>query len=186
MRLYSQQPSTSNTVSINEKNRTLKFQILSSPVKYSPNNLSEYYWYKGNEIHTSMGGYDGTLLHGSFTSYFLNNDLMEKGTFTKGTKSGEWKKWHDNGNLSEIAHYKNGILHGELTRFNSKGQKVLLAQYKDGLLDGEMTSFDGEKVLRSRSYVKGEEVILSNEDGGNAAEQSSKKSFFNFRFKKEK
>jgi antitoxin component YwqK of YwqJK toxin-antitoxin module len=53
--------------------------------------------------------YSGTVkkhrLHGSWRSWYNNQNLCDSGTFVKGVPDGEWKHWDANGQLLTIRHY---------------------------------------------------------------------------------
>jgi len=80
-------------------------------VASAPNIKSDrfYYWYSGNAIHSTQGGFSGRLLNGLYAEYYLNKNLKEQGIFKKGLKDGVWKKWNENGTLSNTTTWKNGL-----------------------------------------------------------------------------
>lgn len=69
-----------------------------------------YYWYSANAIHSTQGGYSGTLLNGSYNEYYLNKNIREQGNFKKGVKTGIWRSWDKDGMLTKMEKWKNGVL----------------------------------------------------------------------------
>ncbi len=67
-----------------------------------------YYWFAANDIKKTRGGYDGKILHGLYSAFYMNKNLKEKGKFHYGLKKGEWKEWYRNGELKEKSFYKKG------------------------------------------------------------------------------
>ena len=90
-----------------------------------------YYWYSGNAIHSSQGGYSGRLLNGRYNEYYLNNNLKEQGNFNKGLKDGLWKSWNESGALSQVSNWKNGAILPDSTR--SFWYKLNIFKRKDSL-----------------------------------------------------
>jgi len=144
---------------VNKPDANLKFQVYRKHANKPANQGIPYYWYKFNEIHITQGGYEGKLLHGSYSSFYRSNNLKEKGKFKKGLKEGKWISWYENGRIMETVHWRNGMKHGSYKMFNEKGGVTLEAKYKKGLLHGTMTSYNEEiKILSSKQYKNGQEV----------------------------
>lgn len=148
-----------NKMVINLEASTQKFEVPVKDVKTKVNNERTYSWYKSNQIMQTKGGYDGKLLHGVFSEFYLNNNLKEKGSFKKGLKNGEWKSWYEDGQLKAIVKYCNGLNHGNYKSYNEKGELILEAKYKKGKFHGETISFENGKVFAVHKYKKGNEVF---------------------------
>lgn len=100
-----------------------------------------YHWLKAGQIQQTRGGFDGKLLHGSYTEYFVNGDLREKGIFVKGLKSGEWRTWYQNGELYKITLFKKGLRDGKEEVFDVDGKLKQVNHYKTGQLHGQQISY---------------------------------------------
>jgi antitoxin component YwqK of YwqJK toxin-antitoxin module len=99
-----------NKVRITEADKTIVAEIgpVNSLPKAKPNLF--YYWYSANLIHSTQGGFSGTLLNGQYNEYYLNKNLREQGTFKNGLKDGTWKTWNEDGTLDKAATWKNGVI----------------------------------------------------------------------------
>src|SRR5687767_7067543 len=117
------------TVYVNQSDYSVVAEVLAKPKLPQSDASKEYYWYKGNNIMSTRGGYEGKLLHGKFSSFYLNNNLKEKGKYNMGLKEGEWKKWHPNGTIAEIVNWKNGFKHGKYQAFNAKQELTVSTHY---------------------------------------------------------
>ena len=112
------------SVNIKQDGLSYKFYVLDSDEKGVRNysNKKYYYWFKTQKVMATQGGSSGSLLNGTFQSFYANNQLSEQGEFEKGLKDGEWKKWDANGNLVRIENWKNGILLGKQSDYNKNGK----------------------------------------------------------------
>jgi hypothetical protein len=115
-----------------------------------------YYWYSANDIKRTRGGFEGKLLHGLFSDFYMNKNLREKGMFKYGRKDGVWKTWHFNGELKEIYHWKNGKLNGEFVLFDEKGKLTQKGTYKDNLFNGKRYIYNDSGGVEIEKYKRGE------------------------------
>lgn len=100
-----------------------------------------YHWLKAGQIQQTRGGFDGKLLHGTFTEYYKSGELRAKGQFEKGLKSGEWRMWFLSGEIQKITSFKKGLPHGTERIFGGDGKLKQVNHYKAGLLDGEQITY---------------------------------------------
>lgn len=122
-----------------------------------------YYWFSGNQINTTQGGYSGKLLHGEYQDFYSNKKLKESGDFSKGLKDGIWKTWNENGILNELFTFKNGQRNGVYTKYDQTGGVIEKGSYKNDLLSGQQTisvgdsvkviSYKGGKVKQNKSML---------------------------------
>ncbi len=116
-----------------------------------------YYWYSHGKIYGNQGGYSGNLLHGEYIEYDIDGNLILKGRYDRGLKSGKWIYWYENGVIREVIEYEGGLLEGTISRYSDDGKILYSASYKDNLLHGDMT-----RVIRDTLYQitfkKGTEV----------------------------
>ncbi len=109
-----------------------------------------YYWYSNNQLKITQGGYEGRLLNGNYTAFYVDQSLKEQGMFENGLKVGEWKKWAPQGKLSEQATFKNGRLNGMFYKYNFSGNLVEKGAYKRGEKNGVW-----------KTYIKLDSVVLT-------------------------
>src|SRR5258706_13494978 len=67
-----------------------------------------YFWYKGDRIRRTQGGFDGRLLYGQYSSYYLNGNLRTQGEFKDGLQEGKWLDWYKNGTIENKYYTKEG------------------------------------------------------------------------------
>lgn len=152
-------PSTGfDKIRIAETNRTVQADL--KPVTSDPEMESDrlYYWYSGNTIHSTQGGYSGRLLNGAYLEYYLNKNLKEMGTFKKGLKDDIWKSWNENGILTQLYTWKDGVKSGEFNLFDDTGKLKQVGYYKNDLLEGNVKSYDKDNKLTIVNYHKGRET----------------------------
>ena len=147
------------TVNIANRDSVVKASIYYDKMEITAAANSYYYWYGSNKINYTQGGYEGRLLHGSYTSFYPNNNLKQKGNFKKGIKSKNWISWYDNGNIKEMSEWKNGLRNGTYKTFDSKGNKIIETCYSDNKLHGKYTVYSDGKASEIKKYKNGTEVI---------------------------
>lgn len=147
------------SVNITTPDTAIHAEVLSQPASVIANRKLTYYWYSNpnNIILHTAGGFDGKLLHGAFSSFYGNKNLMEKGKFSYGLKNGEWIKWFSNGKINEISHWRGGIKTGKYILYTETGVKMLEASFRNDKLDGTMISYQNGKILNKKRYKDGEE-----------------------------
>lgn len=117
--------------------------------KYSKVNVCpscQYHWLKSGKVQTTKGGYEGMLLHGLYTEFYKNGNLLQKGNFKKGLKSGEWRTWHNNGELSSIGEFRQGNRHGEFQEYSTDGILKSKRRYRKGELHGTSYAYSDSAV----------------------------------------
>jgi antitoxin component YwqK of YwqJK toxin-antitoxin module len=100
-----------------------------------------YYWYSGNGIHSTQGGYSGRLLNGQYQEYYANKNLKELGIFKKGLKDGIWRSWNESGTLIEFYTWKKGIKSGKYSIFDEHGILKQSGSYDNGVITVNNASF---------------------------------------------
>lgn len=125
------------------EDKTILAEVYPVSKNVSPKNDKTYYWYGSNMIHTTQGGYNGKLLNGLYTEYYLNKNLKEQGLFKKGLKDGTWKTWNENGVLLQTSTWENGFLSGEFRIYSSNGRLKQNGTYLDNLLNGQSRYYSG-------------------------------------------
>lgn len=146
-------------VSINNLKFSERFELLNQKKEIKKYDNAFYAWYKTNSIHYTQGAYDGILLNGLYTSFYLNNDLKETGKFVYGLKNGKWIKWYEKGIISETAEWKDGKLNGKLTKFDINSVVLFEENYRKGLLHGSRIEYSDGKRSILKKYRNGKELI---------------------------
>lgn len=156
---YSQKKKDVQLLTVNYPTETIKTEVLQGVPTFKAEEELSYSWYKSNKILETIGGYDGKILHGKYSSNYLNNALKEKGIYKKGLKVGRWIKWYSDGKIMEIVNWKNGKRHGVYKYFDDKGMLVTEANYTKGKLNGKVISYLGGKQVSIKKYRNDRELI---------------------------
>ncbi|HRO44815.1 MAG TPA: hypothetical protein PLE34_03095 [Agriterribacter sp.] len=115
----------------------------------------EYYWFKSDNILISKGGFDGRILHGSYTVFYPNQNLNEKGNFYHGMKDGVWQTWYPNGTIKSTQTWSKGQKEGNYTFFDMQGKKVKQYTYKRDLLSGYQLEYQNDTLASKILYKEG-------------------------------
>lgn len=151
--------SASYSVYINMPECTIKASVLANSKKIKASDAITYFWYSQNAIHQTNGGYEGKLLSGAYTCFYLSNNLKEKGEFKNGYKTGKWMLWYPNGVIQEITHWKQGVKSGVHEKYDVNGKLILREEYKNNVLHGSQTSYAFDTLSAKKEFRKGVEVI---------------------------
>lgn len=152
-------------VVLNQIDHVIYADILSTDQEIDPDLDLYYYWFKANDIKRTRGGYDGSLLHGTYMEFYPDKDLKEKGEFRYGLKHGLWKTWFPGGELASIIKWKKGKLSGDFKLFNEEGELIKEGCYKNDELHGKLTTYldkgDPEvcrykkgKIFKAKDFLK--------------------------------
>ncbi|WP_179008677.1 toxin-antitoxin system YwqK family antitoxin [Winogradskyella forsetii] len=153
---------------------TFKEDFSVTTEEFNPSSNITYYWYKSNEILQSKGEYSGELLHGTYTRYYITNQLEEKGEFNYGLKTKQWRSWFANGQLQSIRNYSNGKLNGVYQLYDDTGLLIISGKYKSNKKTGRWINHVTKDTLHyRRDIIKIEDSLKTN-----------KPSFFKRIFKK--
>lgn len=135
------------TLHVLPADRTLKYTDLTK----------SYYWYGGNQIKITQGGFSGKLLHGLYSCYYENKNLREQGNFNMGLKSGEWKNWAEDGKLISDVTFLNGVPDGDFYNYDSRGELIEKGRNVNGKLEGDFIKYQGD----STQYIKYKHGIVT-------------------------
>lgn len=137
------QYSTNRKVILSSKDSIVEVELKIDNKKLSKlNPQGEYFWFYQNEIKMNVGGYDGSLLDGSYTVKSSNGDLLKKGNFKNGLKDGLWKYWYPNGVKAKAEEWENGRLNGLVKKWDKKGMIKSQFDYKEGVKHGKYVLYD--------------------------------------------
>ncbi|WP_443946633.1 toxin-antitoxin system YwqK family antitoxin [Pedobacter sp. AW1-32] len=141
---------------INYEDHKAVFHIQSTDQKKPQANVERiYYWYSGNQIRSTQGGFSGKLLNGLYNEYFLTKNLKEQGNFKMGLKDGLWSNWFENGHLSKVVHFKKGILQGAFEKYSDSGYVMEKGRYINGQLSGKITRYFAKDSIQVFQYKNG-------------------------------
>lgn len=148
-------------VYINTPESTIKATVLSKAKYIKTTKEIIYYWYSQNAIHQTSGAYDGKVLSGAYSCFYLSNNLKEKGEFKNGCKTGKWMHWYPDGTLKEITNWSHGVKSGVHELYDEKGKLILRSEYKNNVLHGTQTIYAADTVKSKKEFIKGVEVVAS-------------------------
>ncbi|HEX8545807.1 MAG TPA: hypothetical protein VF691_02535 [Cytophagaceae bacterium] len=158
-RTYKKQISAiSNRVVINKPESTVYTFVYPKKPKGKADEDLYYYWFGGNDIKRTRGGYDGKLLHGEYTASYFNKNLKEKGKIKKGLRKGKWKSWYENGEFKEICRYRNGSKI-RFIEFDSLGAPLRSGKYKRDKLNGNIKAYYGSDSVQKAKYKNGKSIV---------------------------
>lgn len=147
-------------ITVNYDDYTVKTQMLSQNKIIGVNNDLVYMWYSSQKIIETKGGYEGKLIHGKYTSFYLSNQLKEQGQIKYGLKTKEWKYWYSDGKLREVINWKNGKKNGKYFLYNDYGQLMAKSNFKDDKLNGKFYTYgQNGAIAEKKKYKNGVEII---------------------------
>ena len=172
-------PKQSYPVYVNYSDYSVKTAVLNTSGKINVKQPLTYFWYSSNKIMDTQGGFDGKVLHGFYTSFYLSGNLKEKGAFKKGLKNGTWTSWYENGKIKENKHWKNGLQVHTSNSFNDTGALVLQQKFRNGKLHGTQTTYENGKITATHQYKRGMEVINNKKEGTSTINEKGKSNLSN-------
>lgn len=148
-----------------QEGQTYQFSVLEINDKHEVtfDRQKLYFWYKAQKVISTQGGAAGQLLHGPFSSFYDNKQLVAKGNFVYGLKDGEWMYWSSTGYLSKVEHWKEGVKSGKEQIYSVQGTlketityttKGTERQTSDSLIE---STYSGDKKTITVFDEKGEE-----------------------------
>jgi hypothetical protein len=144
-----------NKVTITSADQTIV--AYTEPVKGEVNRdpAKSFFWYSGNQINRTQGGFSGKLLNGPYAVYYPGKNLKEQGQFKNGLQQGEWRSWYMNGKLKEISRWRNGVKAGRFEEFNEQGLISRSGRYGGGELQGKVRIYSSKDSSSSIIYKDG-------------------------------
>lgn len=136
----------------------MQFEISLSkqPKHFHPS--KEYFWIKGSELYSTMGGGVGKFLNGAFVAFHPNGQLKEKGSFCLGVKEGDWTSWNEQGKLISQRVYRKGVLKDEKL-YNLEGK---VSERFQVICFGTMKTKEGQ-ANRERDFGSWKRVTVISE-----------------------
>jgi hypothetical protein len=147
------------SITVNYDDYTVKTEMLAQPKTICVSNDRTYMWYAAQKIMETKGGYDGKLIHGPYRSFYLNNQLREKGFVKNGLRNKQWKYWYSDGKLREVITWKNGTKCGPYELYNDFGQLMAKGRFKNDKLQGKFYTYgNGGSLIEKKVYKNGNEL----------------------------
>lgn len=144
---------------INGPDSSVHAHVLSEESRTKPEGDHRYYWYSKNTILSSDGSFSGRLLHGQYTAYYPDHNLLAQGAFIRGLKTGKWISWFPGGGMHERSHFSKGKLNGPTEVYDSTGRLTVRIYYRNGVRDGKTKFFSQDKSDSVIRFKKGHEVV---------------------------
>lgn len=119
-----------------------------------------YFWYKAQHILSTQGGASGTLLNGTFESFYSNKQLFKKGSFKKGVKNGEWIKWREDGSLLLVEKWRNGELKSSVF-YSENGEEAKRITYQRNNFQLETK----DSIVETKNKGTKQKIIIKDENG---------------------
>jgi hypothetical protein len=158
--LLSQADQRNYLVTVNQDRSTIKAEIYNGDKRPEAEVEKQYAWYAYRKILLTSGGYEGKLLNGSYSEFYLNDQLLAKGKFKMGLKTKEWRYWYPDGTLKEIITWNRGVKHGSYALYNDYGKIVAKGRFKHNKLHAKFYTYSLEgKVISRKRYRNGNEVL---------------------------
>ncbi len=149
---------SASPVIINRDTLTIEAGVTNSFKELRTRHTKDYHWYKAGKIMITKGGADGRALHGSYTSFYRDKNLSEKGQFRKGVKVGQWTRWWEGGMIRQVCRYRGGRLNGKCFNYDGSGTLESKMKYKSGQRSGWSTFYTSDSTITKVKYRKGVEV----------------------------
>ena len=147
-----------NRVLLHENDTLYQFYTAQTPLKSHIKLNRKYYWYKSDTILATQGSFSGKLLHGSFKSFYPNNNLLQEGNYRYGLKEGTWKEWYPSGLLKSITKWKKKGRKGNYLEYTENSKKLRKGVIKNDLFTGTLWDYVSDGKIKKSIYVKGEKV----------------------------
>jgi hypothetical protein len=145
---------THREINVHFNDSSVKANVLLADKKQHLRNSTDYYWYYNNSIKYNQGDYKGRLLDGGYQVTLKDGKLITKGRFSKGSKSGEWKKWDAQGKLIDVTNWSKGDKDGKYQKY-ANGKLIEKGVYQKNKLKDYYFVYENEKLIEKRSYKKG-------------------------------
>jgi len=148
-----------NRVIVNYPESTVYAYVLPEKTIKKVEDHYVYYWFASNDIKRTRGAYDGKLLHGQYTEFYLNKDLKDKGKMKFGLKEGIWKSWYPNGEYKEIISYRRSkrLWYRD---FYETGALKSKGKYKNDKLHGTVKNYSPQGEVEKEKYRHGINITL--------------------------
>ena len=119
---------------------------------YAPNQEQPYTgWVKQ---YRSLQQFQRGKRHGTYVSWYSNQQKSEKGTFANGQRNGLWTEWYKNGQKNEEGSYKDNSRDGAWVFWYENGQKSSEGIYTSGYKNGLWVEWYTDGTEKSKGAYK--------------------------------
>lgn len=87
----------------------------------------------------------GKMYHGTFSEYYLNQNVKSSGNYALGQLHGDYSEFNEQNTLTLKCRYTNGILNGEHKSFYASGNIKERKLYINGKLQGDRKFYPDKK-----------------------------------------
>lgn len=159
-KIHVPKPEATNRVIINNADTVFVFYTQKDKSKISDMRNRFYAWYSQGKILNTSAGFSGKLLHGNYEVFYPNKNLMVRGRYLKGLKSGLWIYWNSNGNKVKEENWKEGLKEGVCTYYDERTNKIVKQEtYRKNELSYPQKQYMNDSVFIYTTVKKG--VITS-------------------------
>lgn len=97
--------------------------------------------------------------HGTYQSWYLNEQQAALGHYEHGKLEGAWLQWHKNGRLQSEGRFAAGLQDGPWTSWDEQGGKLQVGNFVTGDADGAWYEFHGNGAIWRECHFKRGEVV---------------------------
>jgi len=163
-----------NRITINHGDTVCQFYAIKPPAKTNFSQEKNYYWYVKDTILITQSAFDGKILNGGYKVFYPNKNLLEKGQFKYGLKTGTWKNWYPNGVLRQTVNWSNGNINGSFEEHDQSGRKIRSGTYKNNLFTGHVYVYL-ENGGSQKIYYQNGKIVIEKAKTENAIKPNDKK-----------
>jgi len=127
--------------------------------KIKTNDELLYFWYAARDIKHTRGAFEGKLLHGKYTMFYYNKDLLAKGEFKYGLKYGVWKSWYKGGEIKKKEKWCKGRIVGTAYYYSAAGVIQQKKKYTDKKGSRIITNYNAQGGILSKEYYSKNKLV---------------------------
>ena len=134
---------------------TVRIHLYADSKLVKPNPDRCYTWYHDYKLNTTVGAFQYKLVDGGYSLVSPEGNLLEKGQFDKGTKTGTWTTWYKNGKRKKTETWRGGFRNGPFSQYLPNGDLERKGNYKQELLDGKLHIYVLKDSVLTEKYRDG-------------------------------
>jgi len=127
--------------------------------KIKTNDELLYFWYAARDIKHTRGAFEGKLLHGKYTMFYYNKDLLAKGEFKYGLKYGVWRSWYQGGEIKKKEKWHKGRIVGTAYYYGYTGVLEKKTKYTDKKGGRVITNYNTQGSIFSKEYYEKNKLV---------------------------
>lgn len=121
------------------------------------------------------GTYTNGTKDGNFLWVYSNGSVSKKTTYNNGLEEGDYFEFFQNGNIMKKGHFSNGQLNGEWIENFENGRVKSLSFFKNGVQDGQYELYSEDGNLKMESFFVQGKAVYFIEYGENQSIKSEKR-----------